>query len=122
MSGVPTGDVAEAYARGLALIDAGDFYAAHEALEEAWRACDPYERDFFQGLVHVAVAWHHARVTGRPVACERQLAKATRRLGRYAPEHRGIDVAALLDDVASAARAPFPALATLRLRRPRTRG
>ena len=119
---MPPEDPAEAYERGLGLIDAGDFYAAHEALEDAWRACDPEERDFFQGLVHIAVAWHHARATGRRVACARQLEKATRRLMPYAPEHRELDVGALLDDVAGAARAPFPSLPTPRLRRLRKRG
>ena len=80
---------------GLALIRAGRYFDAHEALEEEWRVAPAEERDFLQGLVHVAVAWYQA---GRrnPVGCERQLAKARRRLAPYAPEHRGVDVAALL--------------------------
>ena len=113
--------VERAYERGLELVARDDFFAAHEALEEAWRAAEPTERDFFQGLVHVAVAWHHAHVTGRPVACERQLAKAARRLGPYAPNHRGLDVATLLASV-EAARGRFPELPRPRLRRTRTRG
>jgi predicted metal-dependent hydrolase len=60
-----------------------------------WRAAAPEERDFFQGLVHVAVAWYQAG-RDKPVATERQLAKAIRRLEPFAPEHRGVDVAALL--------------------------
>ena len=59
------------------------------------------ERDFLQGLVHVAVAWLHAERGNRP-GCERQLEKAARRLGPYAPEHRGVDVARVLEDVTSA--------------------
>ncbi|HWC32157.1 MAG TPA: DUF309 domain-containing protein, partial [Actinomycetota bacterium] len=88
--------VESAYELGLDLIRREEYFAAHEALEEAWRAATPAERDFFQGLVHVAVAWHHARVTGRQVACERQLEKAARRLAPYAPAHRGLDVAGVL--------------------------
>ena len=105
-----------AYERGLELIAAGEYFAAHEALEDAWRAAEAPERDFFQGLVHVAVAWHHAAVTGRPVACERQLDKAARRLTPFAPAHRGLDVAALLALVAEA-KGRFPDLPTPRLRR-----
>ena len=45
--------------------------------------------------MHVAVAWYQAG-RGKPVATERQLAKAIRRLGPFAPEHRGVDVATLL--------------------------
>ena len=95
-------------ARGLELIQAGGFFAAHEVLEDAWRAADQRERDFFQGLVHVAVAWYQAG-RGNEVGCERQLEKAVRRLGPYAPVHRGLDVAALLASV-EAARGCFPDL------------
>jgi predicted metal-dependent hydrolase len=71
-------------------------------LEDAWRAADEPERDFFQGLVHVAVAWYQAG-RGNRVGCERQLEKAERRLSPYAPSHRGVDVAAILTQVAGAA-------------------
>ena len=87
---------------GLDLIRRGEFFAAHEELEDAWRAAEPAERDFYQGLVHVAVAWYQAG-RGNRVGCERQLEKAARRLGPYAPEHRGVDVASLLEQVTAAA-------------------
>jgi predicted metal-dependent hydrolase len=83
---------------GLELIRRGEYFAAHEELEDAWRAADPEERDFYQGLVHVAVAWYQAG-RGNRVGCERQLEKAARRLGPYAPRHRGIDVASILQQV-----------------------
>jgi uncharacterized protein len=83
------------YDDGLALIRAGRYFEAHEALEDEWRAAEPAERDFLQGLVHVAVAWYQAG-RGNRYGCERQLAKARRRLGPYAPAHRGLDVAGLL--------------------------
>jgi predicted metal-dependent hydrolase/ADP-ribose pyrophosphatase YjhB (NUDIX family) len=87
---------------GLEQIRRGEYFEAHESLEEAWRAAEPGEKDFFQGLVHVTVAWHHAGRGNRP-GCERQLAKAARRLGPFAPEHRGVDVAFLLRSVEDAA-------------------
>jgi predicted metal-dependent hydrolase len=86
---------------GLDLIRRGEYFAAHEVLEDVWRAADPEERDFYQGLVHVAVAWYQAG-RGNRVGCERQLEKATRRLGPYAPEHEGVDVASVLEQVAAA--------------------
>jgi predicted metal-dependent hydrolase len=85
----------EAFSRGVDLIRRAEYFAAHEELEDAWRAAEPAERDFLQGLVHVAVAWYQAG-RGKEVGCRRQLEKASRRLGPYAPAHRGIDVAALL--------------------------
>jgi len=83
------------------LIRQGEYFAAHEVLEDVWRAAESEERDFFQGLVHVAVAWYQAG-RGNSVGCERQLEKAARRLGPYAPEHLGVDVTAILQQVAAA--------------------
>jgi predicted metal-dependent hydrolase len=88
---------------GLDLIRRGEFFAAHEELEDAWRAAESAERDFYQGLVHVAVAWYQAG-RGNRVGCERQLEKAGRRLGPYAPEHRGVDVSSVLEQVWAAQR------------------
>lgn len=89
-------------ADGLALIRRGAFFEAHEALEDAWRASREPERDFFQGLVHVAVAWYQAE-RGNAVGCARQLEKARRRLGPYTPEHRGVAVAAIMPQLDRAA-------------------
>jgi predicted metal-dependent hydrolase len=86
---------------GLDLIRGGEYFAAHEVLEDIWRAAEPGERDFYQGLVHVAVAWYQAG-RGNRVGCERQLEKAARRLGPYAPEHEGVPVSSLLEQVAAA--------------------
>jgi len=83
-----------AYQAGLDLIRSGEYFAAHEELENVWRAAGADERDFFQGLVHVAVAWYQAG-RGRRIGTERQLEKAIRRLGPFAPEHRGVDVSRL---------------------------
>jgi uncharacterized protein len=88
---------------GLDLIRHGEFFAAHEELEDAWRAAEPAERDFYQGLVHVAVAWYQAG-RGNRVGCERQLEKAARRLGPYAPEHCGVNLASVLAQVEHASR------------------
>jgi predicted metal-dependent hydrolase len=86
---------------GIALIGEGRYFEAHEDLELAWRAAAPEERDFYQGLVHFTVAWYQAG-RGRPVATARQLEKAARRLAAFAPEHRGVDVADVLAQVAAA--------------------
>lgn len=84
-----------AFAAGVELIRAGEYFAAHEQLEDVWRAASDQERDFFQGFVHIAVAWYQAG-RGRRVGTERQLEKAIRRLAPYAPSYRGLDLQALL--------------------------
>jgi uncharacterized protein len=94
-------DAGAHFERGLALIRARSFFEAHEELELAWRAAPLQERDFYQGLVHVAVGWYQAGRANR-YGCERQLEKAVRRLGPYAPAHRGVDVADVLAQVGDA--------------------
>jgi uncharacterized protein len=90
-------------AAGLELMRGGEHFAAHEELELAWRSAPAADRDFYQGLVHVTVAWYQAG-RGNRTGCERQLEKAARRLAPYAPSHRGVDVAAALAQVDAARR------------------
>lgn len=87
--------VSRSYEEGLARARGGAYFEAHEAFEDAWRACEAAERDFFQGLVHVVVSAYQ-RDRGKPVAQERQRVKALRRLAAFAPAHRGLDVSLLL--------------------------
>ena len=82
----------------------GAYFEAHEALEDAWRAAEPAEKDFYQGLVHVTVAWYQAG-RGNQVGWERQLEKAERRLTPFAPAHRGVDLESVLAQVRAAAAA-----------------
>jgi predicted metal-dependent hydrolase len=91
----------DAYKAGLEHIRSGRFFEAHEELEIAWRAASPDERDFYQGLVHAAVAWYQAG-RGNTVGATRQLEKGLRRLERYEPEHRGVDVAGVRQQLRAA--------------------
>ena len=91
----------DSYKVGLEHIRAGRYFEAHEELELSWRAAAPEERDFYQGLVHVAVAWYQAG-RGNAVGAGRQLEKGLRRLERYEPEHQGVDVAAVRQQLEAA--------------------
>jgi hypothetical protein len=94
-------DVSRLLEEGLRLMRAGRYFEAHEELELAWRAAEAGERDFYQGLVHVTVAWYQAGRGNRP-GCERQLAKARRRLAPYGERHHGVDLVAVRAQVAAA--------------------
>ena len=95
MPGSDHNSVGAEYKRGLGLARAGDFFAAHEAFELAWRSALTEERDFFQGLVHSVVFAYQAG-RGREIGAERQRIKALRRLEPYAPAYRGLDVERLI--------------------------
>ena len=68
---------------GLTLFNAGRFFDAHEALEDIWREA-PREsrlRRHLQGLVQLAVAFHH-QSTGNLVGARSVLRRALKNLER----------------------------------------
>lgn len=105
---------ADVVREALALVRAGRGFDAHELLEGIWRAADSAERDLFQGLVHVAVATYQEG-RGNEIGRRRQLEKAERRLGPYAPAYEGLDIGAALawsrESLASGRCPPLPAIA-----------
>ena len=81
--------VGERYQQGLELARSGAFFEAHEEFELAWRNCDAFERDFFQGLVHVVVSAYQ-RGRGRPVAAESSLLETPRLSNRNSSTSRAV--------------------------------
>jgi hypothetical protein len=77
----------------------GRFYAAHEDLEPLWwaRGSDP----LLQGLILFAAAYVKLQ-RGNPRGAARHLEATARYLEPYAPRARGIEVSAILDQVAAA--------------------
>jgi len=82
------------FARGLALFNAGEFFAAHEVLEGIWRAAQGADRSFLQALIQVSVALHHL-AAGNRAGARSLLAKADGQLAGLAAMHRSIDVSRL---------------------------
>lgn len=78
------------------LWERGEFFEAHEVLEDAWRReQDPERKLFFQGLIHCAVALvHHEREN--PIGARRQLAKAQDKLARCGQEYSRREAETLL--------------------------
>lgn len=54
-------EIPSCFRQGLALFNEGRFFDAHEILEDAWRECDVDKplRRHLQGMVQLAVAFHH---------------------------------------------------------------
>ncbi len=69
----------DALALGIELFNEGKFFEAHEVLEDFWRAAPPEQKKFLQGLVQVAVAFHH-HSTGNRVGMRSVLERAARNL------------------------------------------
>ena len=84
-----------AYQRGVELLNHGEFFEAHEVLEDVWRTASEPDRKFLQGLIQVAVAFHH-RSCGNLVGFRSVLARACRNLSRYPDVYQRVNLAALL--------------------------
>lgn len=80
--------------RGCELFNREQFFEAHEELEGLWMESLGARRLFLQGLIHLAVGFHHWR-KGNLVGASRQLRKGLRKLAGYLPACEGIDTGGL---------------------------
>jgi hypothetical protein len=76
-------------------LDAGHPFHAHEVLEALWKTQPAAERDLWQGLAQITVGLTHA-LRGNPVGATTLLRRGAGRLGDYAGQTHGIDVAGVL--------------------------
>lgn len=107
----------EHYLRGIQLFNRAAFFDAHEALEDVWRVAPEPERKFLQGLIQIAVAFHH-HSTGNLVGARSLLRRAAQNLSGYPEDFGGIQVTQVLDSIADWQRAltegkPMPSLPQL---------
>jgi len=85
--GVHSGELA----RGIDLFNGAHFFEAHEVLEDVWRAAPPDEKRFFQGLVQLAVAFHH-HSTGNHIGMRSVMERGLRNLDGYPNDFYGIQL------------------------------
>jgi uncharacterized protein len=102
------------YLRGIALFNQADFFDAHEALEDIWRAAPVENKKFLQGMVQIAVAFHHYS-TGNRIGMRSVLERAVRNLSEPSGSFGQIQLEALLQSLGQWREAldnnlPLPAL------------
>ncbi|HUG55809.1 MAG TPA: DUF309 domain-containing protein [Candidatus Limnocylindrales bacterium] len=81
--------------RGIEQFNAGEFFEQHETLELLWRATAAPVRDLYHGILQVGVGFHHWR-NGNFHGAGVLLDEGITRLGPFAPECQGVDVAGLI--------------------------
>jgi len=86
------------YLRGISLFNNAKFFDAHEALEDVWRAAPPENKKFLQGLIQVAVAFHHYS-TGNRVGMQSVLERAIKNLAEPAGSFGQIQLVSLLQSL-----------------------
>lgn len=84
-----TGD-RSALSEGVSLFNAHRFWHAHEAWEQLWLPAVGEEKQFLQGLIQLAAAYHHVQ-RGTFRGGVRLFDSALRRLAAFPPGHDGID-------------------------------
>jgi predicted metal-dependent hydrolase len=81
------------FTHGAQLFDVGEFFQAHEAWEERWRiATDRPEREFLQGLIQVAAAFHKLLVMRSASSASRLLEKGLAKLDACPTQVNGRDL------------------------------
>ncbi len=88
---------------GIALINQGAYFEAHEVLEEAWRATSAPIRDLYQGLLQAAVVAYHIQRQNWRGAFKVYL-RAMRHLEPWPPTVQGIPVEQVRDQLRALAR------------------
>lgn len=75
------------------------YFESHETLEDLWMVTPWPERQLFQGVIQLAAAFVHVVRNELPGAIK-LLDAAADKLRAFAPEALGVDVVALLADIA----------------------
>ena len=109
------------YTRGIEFFNSGEFYDAHEVLEDVWREEQGPHKLFLQGLIQVAVALHH-HSTGNVVGCRSLLKRAARNLNSYPENYFDLNLTSLRESLSAWQTAldqnapvpPFPKLEMVR--------
>jgi predicted metal-dependent hydrolase len=69
-----------------------DFFECHEILEDIWFDVRDDSRDFYRGLLHIAVGFYHLKNKKNPAGALIQLNKSLNRLEVYGDSFRGVDL------------------------------
>jgi uncharacterized protein len=90
-------DIPAAFWQGVDQFNQHEFYACHDTLEAVWVEADSDEKNFYQGILQIAVALYHLsnhNWRGTVIL----MGEGLSRLSRYTPTHAEIDVDLLLTE------------------------
>ena len=100
----------DAWAEGVRLFEAGEYWECHEALEPLWMEATNLDKSFLGGVILLAAALHKARKMDSPRGGRRNYAKALRHLALVPDEWEAygasVDVRELEARVHTALRDP----------------
>jgi uncharacterized protein len=80
---------------GIDLFNRGEFFEAHEVLEDVWRAAPVQQKKFLQGLVQLAVAFHH-HSTGNLIGMRSVMQRGMNNLAGQGDDSFGVNLTPLI--------------------------
>jgi uncharacterized protein len=82
-----------AFDKGVAEFNTGYFFECHDTLEDLWSGLRGPSRDFFQGLIQVAVGFYHL-TGGNEAGAASMFRRALKRFEKYPGRYFAFDLAA----------------------------
>ena len=76
----------------IAKFNEGDYFECHEIIEDIWFDVRDDSRNFYQGLLHTAVAFYHLTKKNNFKGTLIQIDKAIDKLDNYGDIYQGIDL------------------------------
>ena len=80
-----------ALAKGVREFNDGCYFECHDTLEDLWSGLRGDARDFFQGLIQVAVGYYHLG-NDNPAGARSMFERALRRFEKYPARYFGFEV------------------------------
>jgi predicted metal-dependent hydrolase len=85
---------------GIEQFNRQDFYGCHDTLEAVWLQANPTDKNFYQGILQIAVAHYHlANHNWRGAVT--LLGEGIRRLKSFRPDYREVDIESLFQSSVS---------------------
>ncbi|MBP0021093.1 MAG: DUF309 domain-containing protein [Cyanobacteria bacterium SBLK] len=87
----------KAFLQGIEEFNRREFYTCHDTLEALWMESAEPHKQFYQGILQIAVACYHLENCNWQGAVT-LLGEGTRRIRDYQPDYEGIDVTKLFEE------------------------
>ncbi len=87
-------------ALGIEQFNKQNFYGCHDTLEAVWLQCEPMDKNFYQGILQIAVAHYHLSNHNWQGAVT-LLGEGIRRLKAFRPDYQSVNTESLLLDSAA---------------------
>lgn len=83
-------------AQAIAEFNQRQFYVCHDTLEAIWLEAEPTEKNFYQGILQIAVGCYHLQNQNWQGAVT-LLGEGIRRLQTFQPQYQGVEITALME-------------------------